>query len=172
MLSIATVGIAWTTDGNLTASKHGKLCRLAESSGEAGWFDWINEEDDWLRHEVISNYGIAWDIEKLLVSKSNVLSTVTQKDDWLSVRRHEKLELVESMRKMTDHLETKKNTSHGNEVPPQDTKHLIERPCYQRGSQCQDPAGNRTTRRPLDHRNEMQTAVVWSCLPFIRSGQN
>ena len=36
---------------------------------------------------------------------------------------------------------------------------------------CQDPAGNRTTRRPPDHRKETQTAVVWSCLPFIRSGQ-
>ena len=35
---------------------------------------------------------------------------------------------------------------------------------------CQDPAGNRTTRRP-DHRKETQTAVVWSCLPFIRSDQ-
>ena len=33
------------------------------------------------------------------------------------------------------------------------------------------PAGNRTTRRP-DHCNETQTAVVWSCFPFIRSGQN
>ena len=33
-------------------------------------------------------------------------------------------------------------------------------------------AGNRTTRRPPDHRKEMQTAVVWSCLPFIESGQN
>ena len=39
----------------------------------------------------------------------------------------------------------KKNTSHGNEVLPQDTTHLIQRPCYQRGSSCQDPAGNRTT---------------------------
>ena len=47
---------------------------------------------------------------------------------------------------------------------------MKERPCYQRGSPCQDPAGNRTTRRP-DHRKEKQTAVVWSCLPFIRSGQ-
>ena len=46
------------------------------------------------------------------------------------------------------------------------------RPCYQRGSPCQDPAGNRTTRRPPDHRKEMQTAVAFSCLPFIRSGQN
>ena len=27
----------------------------------------------------------------------------------------------------------KKNTSHGNEVLPQDTAHLIQRPCYQRG---------------------------------------
>ena len=57
-------------------------------------------------------------------------------------------------------------------VLPQDTTHLIQRPCYQRGSPCQDPAGNRTTRRPPDHRKETQTAVVWSCLPFIRSGQN
>ena len=42
----------------------------------------------------------------------------------------------------------------------------------QRGSPCHDPEGNRTTRRPPDHRKETQTAVVWSCLPFIRSGQN
>ena len=42
----------------------------------------------------------------------------------------------------------------------------------QRGSPCQDPAGNQTTRRPPDHCKEMQTAVVWSCFPFIRSGQN
>ena len=34
-----------------------------------------------------------------------------------------------------------------------------------------NPAGNRTTRRS-DHRKETQTAVVWTCLPFIRSGQN
>ena len=66
----------------------------------------------------------------------------------------------------------KKNTSHGNEVLPQDTTYLIQRPCYRRGSPCQDPAGNRTTRRPPDHRKDMQTAVVWSCHPFIRSGQN
>ena len=33
----------------------------------------------------------------------------------------------------------KKNTSHGNEVLLQDTTHLIQRPCYQRGSPCQDP---------------------------------
>ena len=55
---------------------------------------------------------------------------------------------------------------------PQDTTHLIQRPCYQQGSPCQGPAGNRATRRPLDHRKEIQTAVVWSCIPFIRSGQN
>ena len=46
------------------------------------------------------------------------------------------------------------------------------RPCYQQGSPCQDSAGNWTTRRLPDHHKEMQTAVVWSCLPFIRSGQN
>ena len=66
----------------------------------------------------------------------------------------------------------KKNTSHGTEVLPQDTTHLIQRPCYQRGSPCQDPAGNWTTRRPPDDRKETQISVVWSCFPFIRSGQN
>ena len=59
----------------------------------------------------------------------------------------------------------KKNTSHGNEVLPQDTTNLKQRPCYQRGSPCQDPAGNPTTQRP-DHHKETQTAVVWSCLPL------
>ena len=53
----------------------------------------------------------------------------------------------------------------------QDTRHLKQRPCYQRGSPCQGSAGNRTTRRP-EHRKETQTSVVWSCLPLIRSGQN
>ena len=66
----------------------------------------------------------------------------------------------------------KKNTSHGNEVLPQDTTHLIQRPCYQRGGPCQDPVGNRTTWRSLDDQKETQTTVVWSCLPFIRSGRN
>ena len=66
----------------------------------------------------------------------------------------------------------KKNTSHRNEVLPQDATHLIQRPCYQRGSPCQDPAGNWITRRSLDDRKETHTAVVWSCFPFIRSGQN
>ena len=66
----------------------------------------------------------------------------------------------------------KKNTSREKEVLPQDTTDLIQRPCYPRGGPCQDIAGNRTTRRPPDHRKETQTAVVWSCLLFIRSGQN
>ena len=66
----------------------------------------------------------------------------------------------------------KKKTSHGNEVLLQDTTHLIQRPCYQRGSPCQDPAGNWTSRRPPDHCKETQTAEVWTCLPFIRSVPN
>ena len=66
----------------------------------------------------------------------------------------------------------KKNTSHGNEVPPEDTTHTIQRPSYQPGSLCQDPAGNWTTRRPPDDRKETQTTVVYSYLPFITSGQN
>ena len=67
---------------------------------------------------------------------------------------------------------SKKNKSQGNEVLPQDTTHVIQRPCYQRGCPCQDPSGDRTTRRPPDHCKNTQTAVVWSCLPFIESGQN
>ena len=65
----------------------------------------------------------------------------------------------------------KKNKSHGNKVLPQDTTHLIQRLCYQQGSPCQDRAGNRTTRRPPDHRKETQSALVWSYLPFAMSGQ-
>ena len=65
-----------------------------------------------------------------------------------------------------------KNTNQGNEVLPQDTTHLIQRPCYQRESPCQDPAGNRITRRPPDHRKETQTALGWTYVPFIRSGQS
>ena len=67
---------------------------------------------------------------------------------------------------------SKKNTSHGKKVLPQDTTHLKQRPCYQRRSLCQDPAGNWTTRRPPDHRKETLTEVVWPYLPFVRSGQN
>ena len=66
----------------------------------------------------------------------------------------------------------KKNTSHRKEVLPQNTMHLIQRPCYQRGSPCQDPAGSRTSRRPPGRRKKTQSGVIWSCLPFIRSGQN
>ena len=58
------------------------------------------------------------------------------------------------------------------EVLPQYTTHLIRGPCCWRESPCQDPAGNWTTQRPPDNRKEMQTAMVWSCFPFIRSGQN
>ena len=49
---------------------------------------------------------------------------------------------------------------------PQDATLLIQRPCYQRGSLRQDPAGKWTTRRPPDDCKETQTAVVWS---FSRS---
>ena len=48
----------------------------------------------------------------------------------------------------------KKNTSRGNELLPQDTTHLIQGPCYQRGIPCQDPGGNWTTRRLPDDRKE------------------
>ena len=54
---------------------------------------------------------------------------------------------------------SKEVTSHGNEMLPKDTSHLIQRPGYERGSPYQAPAGNRTTRRS-DYHKETQTAVV------------
>ena len=51
------------------------------------------------------------------------------------------------------------------------TAHLVQRPCYQRGSLCQYPAGNRTTWRPPELRKETQIEVVQTCLPFLKSGQ-
>ena len=66
----------------------------------------------------------------------------------------------------------KKSMSHGNEVLLHDTTHPIQRPCYQQGSLCQDPSDNQTTWRSPDDRKETQTTVVWTCLQFMRSGQN
>ena len=88
--------------------------------------------------------------------------------DFLSVPRYD-------WRIMDPHSRAPKKKN-GNEVLPQDTTHLIQRPCYQRGSPWQDPTGNRITQIPPDHgkktNKKTQTAVVWSCLPFTRSGQN
>ena len=117
------------------------------------------------------------------VSKPEILSRIAQATAALirlksvcndrSIFLSSKILLPVCLRIMDPHSRTpKKNTSHGNEVLPQDTTHLIQRLCYQRGSPCQDPAGNRATRRSPDHPKETQTAVAWSCLPFIRSGQN
>ena len=63
----------------------------------------------------------------------------------------------------------KKNTSHGNEVLLQDTTHLLQRPCYQWGSLCQDPAGSQTTRRPPDHCKETNcSGMVMSPVHQVR----
>ena len=43
---------------------------------------------------------------------------------------------------------------------------------WRRESPCQDPSGNQTTRRFPDHRKETQTEVIWTCVAFLRSGQN
>ena len=54
----------------------------------------------------------------------------------------------------------KKNTSHGNEVLPQDTTHLIQRPCYQRGNPCQDPVGNWTTRTHVSRSSGLAKTIL------------
>ena len=54
---------------------------------------------------------------------------------------------------------------------PEDTTHLIQRPCYQWESLCQDPAGNWTTRIPPDNRKETQTdsGMVMSPIHWVWS---
>ena len=67
----------------------------------------------------------------------------------------------------------KKNSSHGNQVLPHDTTHIIHRPCYQRGSLCQDPAGNQTTRRGRRHGRQKKrwedNIREWTGLKFAKS---
>ena len=63
----------------------------------------------------------------------------------------------------------KKNTSHGTEMLAQDATHLVLRPRYQGGSLCQDPAGNRSTRRhPLT--NERRRKLQWYGHVSLSSG--
>ena len=57
-------------------------------------------------------------------------------------------------------------------IPLQKTKAFLNSNCQLFLFLLQDPAGNWTTGRQPDYHKEMHTAVVWSCLPFIRSGQN
>ena len=65
---------------------------------------------------------------------------------------------------MNSHSRTlKENTSHGNEVLSRGTIHLIQRPCYQWWSPCQDPAGNWTTwRSPVDCKETNWSDMVMS----------
>ena len=51
------------------------------------------------------------------------------------------------------------------------TRYYLAKPMYQWRSLCQDPACSWTILRPHHHK-ETKTEVVFTCLPFIRSGQN
>ena len=66
----------------------------------------------------------------------------------------------------------KKNTSHGNEVLPQDTTHLIQRPFTNEEVRAKIQQAIGPHEELLTIVKKTQTAVVWSCFPFIRSGQN
>ena len=59
----------------------------------------------------------------------------------------------------------KKNASHGNEVPPQDTTQVTNEEVRAKIQHSIGPHEDLTIVK-------RQTAVVWACLPFIRSGQN
>ena len=48
----------------------------------------------------------------------------------------------------------------------------IQRPMSPMRKSVPRSSSNWTTQSPPDDRKETQTAVVWSCFPFIRSGQN
>ena len=52
------------------------------------------------------------------------------------------------------------------------TERVLTTNVYLREHRPGQAAGNWTTRRSPEDRKETQTAVVWSCFPFIRSGQN
>ena len=182
---------SWAPRQSLHSLRHGDQC----------WEDQADDKHQWHQHRDRSEWTEAWDSHKLQIPglsynwwgfqawvtlQDNISNSSIDKAktnlDWQ--------EYFSQLQDATDalpchiHLPVwlwimdphsrapKKNTSHGNEMLLQDSMHLIQRLCYQRGSSCQDPAGNRTAWRPLDHCKEMQTAVVWTCLPFLRSGQN
>ena len=67
----------------------------------------------------------------------------------------------------------KKNTSHGSEVLPQDTTHLIQDRVTNEEVRAKDfAAGRRTTGKPSDHRKDTKIEMVLTYLSFIRSDQN
>ena len=66
----------------------------------------------------------------------------------------------------------KKNTSHGNEVLPQDTRHLIQRPCYQRGSPCKKIQRATETHEDLLTIVKRRKLQWYGRFLFIRSCQN
>ena len=63
------------------------------------------------------------------------------------------------------------NNGHGNEVLPRDTTHLIQKPCYQRGSPCQDPAGDRTTRWFGHFTSERTVFTLYVAVSVLFSGR-
>ena len=65
-----------------------------------------------------------------------------------------------------------KNTSHGNKVLRQDTTHLIQRPFTNEEVRAKIQQAIGPHEELLTIVKKTQTAVVWSCFPFIRSGQN
>ena len=184
-----TSKFSWAFWQSLHSLQHGDQC----------WEDQADDKHQWHQHTDQSDRTEAWDSHKLQLPRFSYnwwgfQAWDTLQDSTYNIDKAEtSLEWKEYFSQLQDttdalpchiHLPVcmwimdphswalKKNTSHGNEALPQDTTHLIQRPCYQWGSPRQDPAGNRTTRRPLDDRKETQTEVVLSSLPFIRSGHN
>ena len=179
----------WASWQSLHSLRHGDMCQE----------DQADDKHQWHQHRDQSEWTEAWDSHKLQIPGLNynwwgfqAWDTLQDSTDNSSIVKAETSlnwqEYFSQLQDTTDvlpfhihlpvclwimdpHSRAPKNTSHGNEVLPQDTKHLIQRPCYQQGSPCQDPAGNWTTQKSSDDRKEMQIAVVWSCFPFIRSGQ-
>ena len=118
------------------------------------------------KHETVTSFKHLGSVLADWGSKPEILSRIAQataaltrlKPVWIdkSISLSSKIRLMRSLVAsiflyaceswtLTAKIQRRIQLSHGNEVLPQDTTHLKQRPCYQRGSPCQDPAGNWTT---------------------------
>ena len=126
------------------------------------WLIILYSNTDREQHRDQSEWTVAWDSHKLQVPRLSynwwgfqAWDTLQESTDDSSIDKVETSlewqEYFSQLQDMTDALPShihhpvylwfigphsraaKKNTNHGNEVLPQDTTHLIHRPCYQRG---------------------------------------
>ena len=116
--------------------------------------------------DALSIRGLMWALKKIpRVSVSVIYLTVDRrKTRSRNVLHHESWTLTAELQRRIQAMETRCYRM----ILHISYKDLVTN----EGSPCQDPAGYWTTWRSPDDRKKTQPAVVWLCLPFIRSGQN